>query len=116
MLYTQLLALLNGNTDALTRIYPQIAPDGPVTTPYIVFQRISANSENVLSGKTNLINTRLQIDVYSKTYVEAQAVAAQIDALMDGWSVQNVSNPAQDAFEPDVRLHRVILDYSVWHY
>jgi hypothetical protein len=114
MLYTQLLALLNGATDADDRIYPQIAPDAP-TTPYIVYQRVSSNSENVLSGKTNLINTRLQIDVYSKTYVQAQAIAAQVDALMDGWSVQNVSNPAQDAFEPDVRLHRVILDYSVWH-
>jgi hypothetical protein len=116
MLYTQLLTLLNGNTAALTRIYPQIAPDGPVTTPYIVYQRISANSENVLSGSTGLINTRLQIDCYAKTYVDALALAAQVDTLMSGWSVQNVSNPAQDAFEPDVRLHRVILDYSVWHY
>jgi hypothetical protein len=114
MLYTQLLALLNGATDALTRIYPQVAPDSPIK-PYIVYQRVSSNSENVLSGKTTLINTRLQIDCYASTYVEAQALAAQVDALMDGWSVQNVSNPAQDAFEPDVRLHRVILDYSVWH-
>lgn len=115
MLYTQLLTLLSGATDAGTRIYPQIAPDKPVK-PYIVYQRISANSENVLSGKTNLINTRLQIDCYADTYVAAQALAAQVDVLMDGWSVQNVSNPAQDAFEPEVRLHRVILDYSVWHY
>lgn len=114
MLYTQLLALLNGNTDALARIYPQVAPDAP-TTPYIVYQRVSANSENVLSGSTGLINTRVQIDCYATTYVEVQALAAQVDALMSGWSVQNVSNPAQDAFEPDVRLHRVILDYSVWH-
>lgn len=114
MLYTQLLALLNNATDAGPRIYPQVAPDAPVK-PYIVYQRISANSENVLSGKTNLINTRLQMDCYADTYVAAQALAAQVDALMDGWIVQNISNPAQDAFEPDVRLHRVIMDYSIWH-
>jgi hypothetical protein len=104
-----------GATDAAARIYPQIAPDMP-TSPYIVYQRVSANSENVLSGATGLINTRLQIDVYAQTYLAALALAAQVDALMGAWAVQNVSNPSQDVFEPDVRLYRVILDYSIWHY
>jgi hypothetical protein len=115
MLYTQLITLLSGNTDAGARIYPLVGPDQR-TTPYLVYQRIAATSENVLTGRTGLVNTRLQIDVYADTYVEAQALAAQIATLMDGWSVQNVANPAQDGYEPDVRLHRAILDYSIWHY
>ena len=114
MIYTQLLTLLSGATDAGTRITAQIADDQPVH-PYIVYQRISANSENVMSGATGLINTRLQLDCFADTYVAAQALAKQVDDLMSGWTVQNVSNPAVDAYEPDVRLHRVILDYSVWH-
>jgi hypothetical protein len=111
---TQLLTLLNNATTAGDRIYPMTAPD-VVVKPYITYQRISGSTENVLSGSSGLTNTRMQIDVYSTTYGEAQAIAAQVDALMAGWSVQNVSLPSQDAYEPDVKLYRVILEYSIWH-
>lgn len=110
-LYTLLAA---GGTAAAGRIYPLVAPDTPVR-PYIVYNRVSANSENVLAGSSGLINTRLQIDVYADAYADAQALAAQVDALMAGWAVQTVSLPAQDIYEQDVKLHRVLLEYSLWH-
>lgn len=111
----QLVALIAGGaTDLGARLYPLTAPDQP-QTPYAVYARVSANSENVLSGSSGLINTRLQIDVYAATYGEAQRCAAQVDALLSGWSVPSVSLAAQDLYEPDVKLHRVILDYSLWH-
>ena len=110
-----LTALLKaGSTDAGVRVYPVIASQG-VTRPYIIYQRITANSENVLSGNAGLVNTRLQIDAYADTYAAVQALAMQIDALMGGWSIQNVSLGVQDLYEPDVKLHRVQADYSVWH-
>ncbi|MFC5524017.1 DUF3168 domain-containing protein [Polaromonas jejuensis] len=109
----QLVTLLSGFTDVGTRVYPP-APEQPAR-PYITFQRISANSENVLSGSSGLTNTRMQIDVYADTYVQAQTIAGQVDALMAGWVVPNVSQPAQDLYEDPVKLHRVSLDYSIWH-
>jgi outer membrane murein-binding lipoprotein Lpp len=112
--YAALETLLNGATDAADRIYPNAAPSKP-GRPYIICLRAAANSENVLAGNANLINTRMQIDCYADTYAAVQTLAAQIDALMRGWTLQNVSYPAQDQFEPDVRLHRVILEYSIWH-
>ena len=110
----QLLALLSGATAAGTRVYPITAPDG-VTKPYLTYQRVSANSENVLSGSTGLVNTRMQIDVYALTYAEAASIAAQVDALMAAWAVQNVSGTSQDFYEDPVKLFRVSSDYSLWH-
>ena len=110
----QLVTLLSGQTDAATRIYPMVAPTG-TAKPYIVYQRISAISETVLSGDSGLTNTRMQIDVYADTYQSAQHTADQIEALMAGWSVQNVSVLAQDLYEDAVQLHRVQADFSIWH-
>ena len=110
----QLSALLSGATDAGANIYPMTAPDSCLR-PYITYQRISANSENVMSGSSGLINTRMQIDVYADTYAQSQAVAAAVESMMSGWTVQNVSQPAQDLYEDPVKLFRVLLDYSIWH-
>jgi hypothetical protein len=110
-----LFALLSsGATAAGARVYPVIAPD-LVLRPYIVYLRVTSNDENVLSGATGLYNTRIQLDMYADSYAAAQALAAQVDARMAGWIMQNVSLGAQDLYEPDPKLHRVRADYSVWH-
>lgn len=114
-LQSDLFTLLStGGTDCAGRVYPGVAPDAP-TLPYMVYSRINTNSENVLSGTSGLANTRMQIDIYAKTYVQAQTIARAVDTLMNGWNYQNVSILSQDMYEPDVKLHRVIADYSIWH-
>jgi hypothetical protein len=107
-------ALVSGATDAGDRIYPQVAPDG-VARPFIVYQRINTNTENVLSGSSGLLNTRLQVDVFAATYAQAQQIALAIANLMASWSTPNVSIVSQDFFEDEVKLHRVMTDYSIWH-
>lgn len=111
---TQLLTLLSGATDAGARVYPLTAPDSP-TKPYLTYQRIVFSDENVLSGSSGLSNTRMQIDVYATTYAGADVLAKQVAALMAGWSVKNVSYPARDLYEEVTKLHRVLLEYSIWH-
>ena len=113
-LQAQFFTLLSNATPALDRVYPLIAPDG-VARPYVVYQRVSATTQNILNGTSGLINTRLQVDVYATSYAQAQAIAAAIDALMADWSVPNVSVLSQDFYEPQAKLHRVSTDYSVWH-
>ncbi|SFB02710.1 Protein of unknown function [Collimonas sp. OK607] len=110
----QLFALLSNATPAAERVYPLIAPDA-VARPYVIFQRVSANTENILYGSSGLINTRIQLDVYATTYAQAQDIAAAIDGLMAAWNVQNVSVLSQDFYEPDAKLHRASIDYSIWH-
>lgn len=110
-----LLAMLRaGGTDAGARFYLNVAPDA-VDRPYGVCQRVFFNSENVLSGSSGLNNSRVQIDVYGATYAAVDALSSQVDALMSAWPVQNVSIGGQDLYEPEVKLHRVQVDYSIWH-
>ncbi|MDD2728174.1 DUF3168 domain-containing protein [Malikia sp.] len=110
----QLYDLLSGHTDAGSRVFPQVAPEG-TEKPYIVYQRVSSSSENTLDGRSGLVNTRMQIDVFARTYAQALSVTSAIDGLMDAWEVQNISILSADSFEPDTRLHRVTSDYSIWH-
>lgn len=110
----QLAALLSGATDAGARVYPLTAPDG-VVKPYVTYQRISVNAENVLAGASGLANTRVQIDVYAATYGEACAIASQVGELMAAWPVQNVCVLSKDFYEDPVKLFRVSADYSIWH-
>jgi hypothetical protein len=111
----QLLGLLLNTTDADERVYPIMAPDG-VAKPYIVYQRVLSNTENTLSGNAGITNTRMQLDIYADTYAGAQALFGQLDALMSGWAVQNISLHSQDLYESAVKLYRVLAEYSIWHH
>lgn len=106
--------LSTGATDAAARVYPVTAPAATVR-PYLTYQRISASPENILSGSSGLVNTRLQIDMFADTYAAAQALAAQVAILMAAWVLQTVSLSAQDLYEAEEKLHRVSADYSIWH-
>jgi hypothetical protein len=44
------------------------------------------------------------------------ALAETVKAAMKASSLTNLLLLEQDQFEPDALLHRVILDFSVWHY
>ena len=114
-LVIQLYALLNGATAAGAKVYPLAAPDQTLA-PFITYQRISAISENVLDGSAvNLVNTRLQIDIYSTTYAQAAAIFAEVDALMSSGFAQITSIQNQDLYEGAVDLYRVLAEYSIWH-
>jgi hypothetical protein len=113
---TQLYALLSaGATDAGTRIYPLTAGPSPVATPYITFQTVAGVPDAVMSGSSGLIKTRMQLDLYATTHALAETLKAQVEALLAGWSLQNTELSAQDFYEADVKLFRVLLDYSIWH-
>ena len=86
--------------------------------PYIVYSRVVSVEESTLDtngGADSDQNTRMQIDIWSKTYAEAQAKAGAVKAAMKSWATENIKIGDQDDYEPDTELHRVILEYSIWH-
>lgn len=100
------------------RVYPQGAAPAYVAA-YMTYSRINANEQSTLDqngGVGNLINTRMQADVYSLNYSDAQAKATALKAALKGWSTTNLLLDEQDMYEPDTKLHRVMLDLSMWHY
>ena len=100
-----------------TRVYPNVAPEG-VEKPYLTYTRITALEETTLDtngGTNNLRNTRLQLDVWAATYADAQTKAEALRTALKAWAVPNVFQADQDMYEPDTKLHRVMLDISTWH-
>jgi hypothetical protein len=99
------------------RLYPAGSEEAPVP-PYATFFRVAAVEGATLDlngGTGNEINTRLQVDVWALSYLEAQAKADAVKVALKGWEVENVLLGEQDMFEEDTKLHRVMLDISTWH-
>ena len=95
------------------RSFPNLAAQD-TALPYIVYQRVVSVTHNTLQGTTDLQNTRVQIDVYAKTYASAQQLAAAVRSAMSTASFTNLQISDQDFYEAEARLHRVSLDYSIW--
>jgi hypothetical protein len=96
------------------RVFPNIAPNN-VQKPYVVYARVSSAPENTLADGAPLGNTRLQVDCFDTTYAAAVALAEAIKAAMKSSAITHILLLEQDHFEPDASLHRVILDFSIWH-
>lgn len=61
------------------RVFPVVAEEG-VETPYIVFQVVGGDPGEYVSGdKPNKKQRRVQINVWSKSTLEAEAIAGQVD-------------------------------------
>lgn len=100
-----------------SRVYPNVAPEA-VARPYMTYTRITGLEETTLDGNggvNNLRNTRLQLDVWAATYAEAQTKAEALRTALKNWTVTNIFQSDQDMYEPDTKLHRVMLDISTWH-
>ena len=114
-LATRIFSLLNGATAAGAKVYPMAAPD-QTQAPFITYQRVSAVSENVMDGSNlALINTRLQVDIFSTTYAQAQSIFTALDLVLMGGFPQVTSIQNQDIYEAEVDLYRVLAEYSIWH-
>lgn len=84
------------------------------TYPYIVFTRISSVPNVTFAGPSNLQNTRMQVDIFSRSVQELDSICKAVDAAFAAWSVVNIPAAAQDVFEADVRAWRSIRDFSIW--
>ena len=109
------------------RIYPMIAPQ-KTTTPYIVFEKISNNHQHQLSGSSGFSRARIQFNVWSDTYLQAQTLAEKIRLTFDGLHgiymgdvfVQSVLQMDDDDLldqDPEKQIadsYGVRMDYEFW--
>jgi len=96
------------------RVFPNIAPNN-VQKPYVVYARVSSAPENTLADGAPVDNTRLQVDCYDTTYGAAVGLAESVKSALAASAMTHLLLQEQDQFEPDALLHRVILEFSVWH-
>jgi len=95
------------------KVYPAVAKQGEAA-PYIIYQSVVSTTSNTLGGASNLQNTRIQVSGYANNYAAAAALGKNITAAMANASFTNIKLTDQMLYEPDVKLHRVMLDFSIW--
>ena len=97
---------------------PEVSIQDSQQYPYIVYRRLVSPINNILDGNGNppINQTIFEVTSWAQTYAASVSQAAAVSAAMRGWTVQNVQTREHDQYEADVRLYRVIQEFSVWHY
>ncbi len=104
-----------------TRVYPGKAPQG-VTRPYVVYSQISLSPVQSLDGWNELENGRWQFDCWDDLSTTAKTLARAVMAALkvtrvhaDDQEVTALLLDSRDLHEPDTRLFRVSVDFSIWN-
>lgn len=82
--------------------------------PFITVQRVASTPNVSLGGPSDLQNTRVQIDIHARTQAEIVALQADVQQIMNEWSLQNVPLSQLDLYEETTRTFRCVMDYSIW--
>lgn len=66
------------------RVYALRAPQN-VTTPFIIYQRVSSGRWRSINAPSGLEQATIQIDVYADNFAATKALAIQIEDILDGY-------------------------------
>lgn len=86
----------------------------PPVYPYIVFAFVVSTANVALRGRSDLQNTRVQVDIYSRTVAELDALGNALLAAMDASALDSIPLSQLDLDEPDIRAFRRTQDFSIW--
>ena len=98
------------------RVFPLVA-DEDTATPYIVFQVVGGDPTALLTGeKPEKRMRRVQFNVWSKTIIEAEAIAEQIDdALRAAQALQaQPVTVAIDTYDEATKYRGKMQDFSLF--
>lgn len=98
------------------RVYPDTSPD-TITAPFIVFQSVGGEPVNFTEQAVpDSANARVQIEVWSKTRLEADAtmLAVRQAIIQADWPAALVGEPVAE-YEPYTKLYGSRADFSVWY-
>lgn len=99
-------------TSANTRVFPVLIPKESNAYPAISYQRVTSTPVVSLQGSSGLDNVRVQIDCWARTYKEVKALAAEVRLVMQ--SIGALPATDVDDYEPETKLYRVIMDFTMW--
>lgn len=98
------------------RTFPDIAPEG-TATPYITWQGIGGESlRNLDNTASDKRNTLMQVNVWSKTRLEALTLIRQIEDAICA-SAAFVGKPQGEpmsTYEPDTLLYGCMQRFDIW--
>ncbi len=106
-----------------SRIFPLKLPQA-VTYPAVTYQRIDTERIRSFGGPSGLAHSRIQLDLWDKTYSGVKALADAVRRVLDGFKglmgaedIGGVSllSDSDSPFESGVEVFRLSQDYSIWH-
>ncbi|SPA17255.1 DUF3168 domain-containing protein [Cupriavidus taiwanensis] len=83
-------------------------------TPYIVFGRSGAESQNTLCGYAGLSRVRYLIDSYATVQADAVANLDAVKANLRAAEPEALIENEQDLFEPETRTYRCLIEVTTW--
>lgn len=97
------------------RLFPNMAPE-TVTLPYAVFSVVAQVAQNVLSDTPNLYATRFQLDIFGRKHLDVHTLKASVrTAMASAFGSRAMEVLTQDGYEPLPKLHRLTMDWQIWH-
>lgn len=82
--------------------------------PFIVVQRVGSDPNVSMQGPSELQNTRIQIDIHSRSILVADALKRSVEATMREWTLPNVPLSSIDLYDEAAQVHRIVMDFSIW--
>jgi len=102
------------------RFYPNTLPQ-KCTLPAICYQRLPGLRVRAMHADTGIVRARFWLHLYAADYDDVKALTAQVVAAFNRWSgtvaytdvLEMRTDDGQDAYEPDLRQHRVTIDLEM---
>lgn len=116
-------AVFSNTSPDQVRIYPQILPQRP-TYPAATYQLVGQSDQLMMNATTNdMVQTSLNVDVYSDNSEDAETGAAAIIAALRDyrgeWSGRHVNRVRLDnkfdLSDVEPGLYRVSMTFTIWH-
>lgn len=116
-LYT-LLSGAAGVTAITTGIFPSVIPQ-QATYPAIAYSKDQTRFHDSYDGRNGLTTTQFQIDCYGHTAADAETLAGAVKTALIEYRTYPINRIRIDnemtLFEPETELHRVLLQFTIWH-
>lgn len=100
--------------------YDHVAPQPVPGTPYAVYSEIASQTENTLSDGIPINQSLIQIDVYHSTYAGADSAARSMESAIQtafaAGVLTGVQRSRRTLYEPEVKMRRIIYEFSFWYH
>ena len=106
LLYAALGPLVAG------RAHPVIVPQ-EASYPCIRYATVIAQPENSTTGSSGLVRSLVQVDLYAEEYAALRTLREQVVTAMQAFQLENILTDETEAYEPDPKLFRRVLSYSM---
>lgn len=99
-----------------SRIYPVLLREA-AAFPALTYQRISGGRVYSLSGYSDLQKCRVQIDCWATSYGTAKELSYGVQSAMvaSGTFKAVLIDRPIDMYDDETEIHRVSMDFSIWH-